>query len=116
MADRQSKPSCSEMMKRPLLQKRDCGTGGGWKGVLRWNVTSKMGSSHSQHSRVHPSQKFSRPSPLTSSWDGVESELPLCVLSAEQTSCPHGDSGFLSAPCLSPNSRAFSAPPGPADS
>lgn len=50
---------------------------------------------------------------LTSSWDGIESEFPLCVPSGQQTSCPHGGSGFFSTPCLSPNSRGFQRPTRP---
>lgn len=82
----------------------------GWP-VPLCKATPQVGSGHSQ---THPTGSLSADSLLlASSWDGIETELPLRVPSGKQTSWPRGDSGFRSAPCLSPHSSGFQRPTRP---
>lgn len=82
----------------------------GWP-VPLCKATPQVGSGHSQ---THPTGSLSADSLLlASSWDGIETELPLRVPSGKQTSRPVGTLASAPPPACPHIPAAFSAPPGP---
>lgn len=91
--------------------------------ALPWNVPPERGGSRSKRSKVHPSQKLLSSLSrlrlllfLTSSWDGIETELPLCAPSGSRRPAPVGTLASSPPPACPQIPVAFSAPPGPPDS
>lgn len=82
----------------------------GWP-VLLCKATPQVGSGHSQ---THPTGSLSADSLLlASSWDGIETELPLRVRLESRRPGPVGTLASAPPPACPHIPAAFSAPPGP---